>query len=450
MSLIELFDVYFKVILEFIFEIYIFYFLITRKLKKKDNFKFKFIVSFIVLLLFSFLITIFYNYYGNTALGRVLVYTSIFGLTFFQMYYCLDESIWTVTLCLTLGYAIQNLVYKIFLLIWTNVLWLNLFDRFDSFSFMICYRLLYYLIFISVCLIIYKVFISKLYEKLCSSKLKYQLLIISLGVLIVTNILCSLEDVYFSYLSNIRENDFNDFIYFVLRQTGNLFSIVCCILVILLINQTLEKDSLKQKVEYLQHTIRASQRQYEISRDTINMINIKCHDIKYKLDNLNGSNFEDLKEMIAIYDCKIETGNDLLDVLFTEKSLYCEQNNINFSVMIDGEKLSFMEDGDLYCLFGNLTDNALEAVAKIPNEEKRIINITVKVIDGMLIIQEYNYFVGNVNFDSDGLPITIKEDKNYHGFGVQSIKLLVEKYDGVFTTYVSDDVFHLNILLVLL
>ena len=42
--------------------------------------------------------------------------------------------------------------------------------------------------------------------------------------------------------------------------------------------------------------------------------------------------------------------------------------------MVDGEKLSFIEDGDLYCLFGNLTDNALEAVSKIPNEEKRIIN----------------------------------------------------------------------------
>ena len=234
----------------------------------------------------------------------------------------------------------------------------------------------------------------------------------------------------------------------MLRQIGNFFSIVCCTLVIVLITQTVEKDSLKQRVEYLQHTIRNSQRQYEISRDTINLINIKCHDIKYKIEaSLNDKKeIESLNEVIAIYDSKIETGNNLLNVLFTDKSLYCEQNNIKFSAMIDGAKLDFIEDGDLYCLFGNLTDNALEAVTKIPNIDKRIINIVVKSVDNMLIIQADNYFVGNIKFDSDGLPITSKEDKNYHGFGIQSIKLLVEKYNGTLTTYVSDEIFHLNIL----
>ena len=86
----------------------------------------------------------------------------------------------------------------------------------------------------------------------------------------------------------------------------------------------------------------------------------------------------EIKKMIAIYDSKIESGNKMLDVLFTEKSLFCEQNNIKFSAMIDGSKLSFIEDGDLYCLFANLTDNALEAVSKITNKNKRIINIVVK------------------------------------------------------------------------
>ena len=73
-------------------------------------------------------------------------------------------------------------------------------------------------------------------------------------------------------------------------------------------------------------------------------------------------------------------------------------------------------------------------------------SINVKSVDNMLIIQADNYFVGNIKFDSDGLPITSKEDKNYHGFGIQSIKLLVEKYNGTLTTYVSDEIFHLNIL----
>ena len=69
---------------------------------------------------------------------------------------------------------------------------------------------------------------------------------------------------------------------------------------------------------------------------------------------------EDIRKSVAIYDAKIETGNRLLDVLLTEKSLYCEQNGITLSCMADGEKLSFLEDSDLYCLFGNVVDNALK------------------------------------------------------------------------------------------
>ena len=94
------------------------------------------------------------------------------------------------------------------------------------------------------------------------------------------------------------------------------------------------------------------------------------------LTDNNNQPIKDLENTISIYDANIETGNKLLNVLFTEKSLYCEQKGIKFTCMIDGQKLNFIEDGDLYCLFGNITDNALEAVTQINEIEKRIINMT--------------------------------------------------------------------------
>ena len=154
---------------------------------------------------------------------------------------------------------------------------------------------------------------------------------------------------------------------------------------------------------------------------------------------------EDIQKSVAIYDAKIETGNRLLDVLLTEKSLYCEQNGISLSCMADGEKLSFLEDSDLYCLFGNVLDNALEAVKRLEQKERRVINLSVKARGGMLIIQEENYFDGTITFE-DGLPMTTKADKNYHGFGMRSIRMIVHKYKGELNTYTADGVFHLNIL----
>ena len=63
----------------------------------------------------------------------------------------------------------------------------------------------------------------------------------------------------------------------------------------------------------------------------------------------------------------------------------------------------------------------------------------------MVWAQEENYYAGDLTF-RDGLPVTTKADKDYHGFGMQSIRMIVRKYEGELNTYTSDGVFHLNIL----
>lgn len=181
------------------------------------------------------------------------------------------------------------------------------------------------------------------------------------------------------------------------------------------------------------------------------MINIKCHDMKYKLDaailgsGVSADAFADLRRSIAIYDSVIETGNPLLDVLFTEKSLYCESHGITLSCMVDGGLLSFIEDGDLYCMFGNIVDNALEAVMGIREREKRVINVVVKSREGMALVQVENYFTGLLRGE-DGEPVTTKDDKNYHGFGLRSIRAIVRKYGGEMSVDAQGDVFSLTLL----
>ena len=40
-----------------------------------------------------------------------------------------------------------------------------------------------------------------------------------------------------------------------------------------------------------------------------------------------------------------------------------------------------------------------------------------------------------------GMPITNKSDKKYHGFGIQSIKTIIKKYDGYFSIFVKEGKF---------
>ena len=79
-------DSFFTIIFGFLFELYLLYVFIVRKLKRKENFVFKFIIGLFLVLLFSFVATIFYVFYGDTVIGRVVVYSFIFIATIIHLY----------------------------------------------------------------------------------------------------------------------------------------------------------------------------------------------------------------------------------------------------------------------------------------------------------------------------------------------------------------------------
>ena len=106
-----------------------------------------------------------------------------------------------------------------------------------------------------------------------------------------------------------------------------------------------------------------------------------------------------------------------------------------------------MNEGDIYALFGNALDNAIEAVVKIKETDKRIIELKIHTVNNLLTINIRNSFDGSVIFDESGLPKTTKEDSSYHGYGVKSISMIVDKYDGNATFKTHNKMFSANILI---
>ena len=147
-----------------------------------------------------------------------------------------------------------------------------------------------------------------------------------------------------------------------------------------------------------------------------------------------------------IYDSSVKTGNEILDVLLTEKSLICEQEGITWTCVADGRQLSFLDPIDLYTLFGHALDNAIENVRKLPQVEQRVISLTVFEKPGLSIIQLENYYKGQLQF-RDGLPVTSKADREEHGFGMRSIRNLAEKYGGTISIDTENSIFLLSITL---
>ena len=181
-------------------------------------------------------------------------------------------------------------------------------------------------------------------------------------------------------------------------------------------------------------------------------MNIKCHDLRHQIrqfrqaGQLDEAAVREMEAAIDDYDAKVETGNTALDVILTEKRSLCAEKGIGFTCMADGRGLAWVEPADLYALFGNALDNAIEAAEGLRDEAKKQIALTVRQVGEFSSVHLQNYTDRQLVM-ADGLPLTSKEDKYNHGFGVRSMQRLVEKYSGELIFQQEDDVVDLYLLL---
>lgn len=196
------------------------------------------------------------------------------------------------------------------------------------------------------------------------------------------------------------------------------------------------------------------ERQYRLSRENIEAINIKCHDIRHQIRQLadggaavDGAVLADIAREVDVYDSSVETGNEALDTILTEKGLTCSGEGIVLTVVADGAALGFMAPADIYALFGNALDNAIEAARAVADPERRAISISVRRRGSMVAVSVENCCANEPRFSAEGLPLTTKADTANHGFGVRSMRAIARRYGGSLHAGAQDGVFYLNVLL---
>lgn len=228
-----------------------------------------------------------------------------------------------------------------------------------------------------------------------------------------------------------------------------LFDLVNCIFLLALLREIVDRSRAEENSTVLARLLEQQKAQLESSKETIDLINVKTHDLKKQLatfgDRIDPDEIEELGELVNIYDSSVSTGNEALDVVLKQKSLACERRRIPFDRMVDGRPLSFMRPADIYALFGNAIDNAMEALADV-DEADRYLRLDVRETRGMLAIRVENPYRGSLEFE-DGLPRTTKGDERYHGFGMRSIRMIVERYGGYLSIDADGGVFLLTALI---
>lgn len=235
---------------------------------------------------------------------------------------------------------------------------------------------------------------------------------------------------------------------------GIIFLSQVLIAVILYLQSELfKKSAMRQELSVLNLLWEKEQQQYQLSQENIALINQKCHDLKHQIRFIRSSSKEDIDQYLAemedsihIYEAIVKTGNEVLDTILTEKSLYCKERGITVSCIADGSQLDFINTVDLYTILGNAIDNAIEAVEKFKHKEKRQIDVLIYRQQNFLVINVINPIEGYLVYEEE-LPVTTKGDKNHHGYGLKSMKHLVKKYDGFLSIKEEDGCFSLKMLM---
>ena len=417
-----------------------------KRMKLKKHGVIRILISSIICLFLAFLFPLFkdisYSWWYSS-----LMFFILFCFCFVSMVFIYDESLQKIFFIAIASYTAQHLSYQFYNLLITviDIDYLTSSSQYSSNP--VTYSSLQVsLILFSVMLVVYvtvyEIINEFFIEKICSKSAKVS----NISIIVISSFILAIDIIFNSVVvySSLRDK--------IISIIICLYNIVCCLMVLLLQFYVMSLKQSQTDLLITSQLLYNSEEQYKQNKENIELINIKCHDLKHQIErfsqkgNFSQEESKELESMIDIYDTNVKTGNDVLDLIIKEKSLLCQKKNIKLKCYADCSKLNFITETDLYNLFGNALDNSIEAVSKINDYDKRRINLIVKNMMSFVSINIENYFEGQIELDKHGIPKTTKNNVQYHGFGMKSIKMIINKYHGDLKIVTDDDIFSLCIL----
>lgn len=137
----------------------------------------------------------------------------------------------------------------------------------------------------------------------------------------------------------------------------------------------------------------------------------------------------------------VQINRRILSIIINSKIGVAKSKNINVRCLIISE-LKNISDIDIGILIANLFDNAIEACEKNKNKSEIVIKIwesgsyyCIKIVNTV----ETDILINNPNL------VTSKKNKKIHGIGINSVRDIVHKYNGIMNFEQKSDKFYVYI-----
>lgn len=196
------------------------------------------------------------------------------------------------------------------------------------------------------------------------------------------------------------------------------------------------------------------QNQLNIMQNANDTYKVMRHDMKHHLFLLSDYVMNDEKENALQYlnkmvhyseaeKCYVDTGNKSIDSILNY--IVEEVGKFGGKVTTDIKIVENLQidDFDMNIMLSNLLLNSYEAIQK---SEKKELEIIMKYDRGILKLRIKNTFNGVIRVKQDRL-LTTKGNAQEHGIGLESVKKIVEKYNGEMKVDHTREEFWVDILL---
>lgn len=221
-----------------------------------------------------------------------------------------------------------------------------------------------------------------------------------------------LYDILIKYCNDKYEND-------LLKQQNNAY-----------LNQLEIIKESQKNIRMLKHDMK--NHVISIQNMIKNVGNVELNDyLQTMLDNISNK-----KEYVNSGNIEIDS---LLNYKINEAAELCSKLDIDINIPNNIN----MELFDLVVILGNMLDNSLDAIKKVP---EKYLYVEMKLEKSMLFITVKNTFNGTIN-KSDNRIVTTKNDTYNHGLGLINIENIINKYNGSLDIEYDKDTFSVDVVL---
>ncbi|MBQ8813013.1 MAG: GHKL domain-containing protein [Lachnospiraceae bacterium] len=156
---------------------------------------------------------------------------------------------------------------------------------------------------------------------------------------------------------------------------------------------------------------------------------------------------EEMTKKLEKSGTRVWADHPMLDLILNIKMEEAKNNCIDVDIKLDNLSGLAIEDVDICALISNLLDNAIEANQKIKDASNRWIKFYGERQGNLWIINSSNPIAEAVVMEGDRL-LSSKPDKYVHGYGMESIRRVLDKYSGDVDIQIESERFALTLFVI--